>query len=113
MRIVNRKEFLAMPSGTVYCKYERMGILGDLCIKYRSLKADWYYLALADFDDCNDSTEFVDKLDQMEKDPKLSYPLNCDTTARDGLFEDNEMFMVYDKKDVMNIVDILINTLKS
>ena len=110
MRIVNRKEFLAMPSRTMYCKYKCMGIFGDLCIKYQSLENDWYYLTLADFDDCNDSVEFVNKLDQMEKDSKVSYPLNCDTTARDGLFEDDEMFMVYDDSDVMRMIKLLINT---
>ena len=112
MRIVNRKEFLAMPSGTVYCKYERMGIMGDLCIKYKSLPSDWYYLAIADFDDCNDSVEFTEKLDQMEKDSKVSYPLNCDTTERDGLFEDDEKFMVYEDIDVMHMINILINSTK-
>jgi len=111
MRILNRTEFLAMPSGTVYCKYTRMGIMDDLCVKYGSLSNDWYYLELADFDDCDSSEEMFERLDEMEKHSHLIYPKKCDTTARDGLFDDDQLFMVYSDHDVRNIIQKLIETI--
>ncbi len=110
MRIVNRKEFLSMPSGTVYCKYGD-NYFGDMSIKYGSLLNDWDYQAIGDFDDCNDSGEMFDKLDQMKADSSVSFPLNCDTSMRDGLFEDEQMFVVFSSSDVKNIIRILVNTL--
>lgn len=109
MRIVNRKEFLAMPEGTVYCKYGDI-YFGDLSIKYRSLTNDWIYQVIGDFDDAQNSEEMFDKLGQMKADSSVLFPLNCDTTMRDGLYEDEQMFVVYDNKDVMRMINLLINT---
>lgn len=100
-----------MPSGTVYCKYGH-NYFGDMSIKYRSLENYWIYQVLGDFDDAKDSGEMFEKLELMKADSGVRFPLKCDTCMRDGLYEDEQMFVVYDKQDVMKMVDVLLNTLK-
>ena len=112
MRIVNRKEFLALPSGTVYCKYHSLANEGDLSIKFKSYTNDWTYQIIGDFDDANNSEELFDKYRKMEKDPALSFPWIGDTCQRDGLYEDEQMFIVYSDDDVLNMIRVLTNTIE-
>lgn len=57
MRIVNRQQFLAMPAGTVYAKYEPCSF-EDLCIKGDSLPNDWFYQQIVDAIDVHDGGQF-------------------------------------------------------
>jgi hypothetical protein len=50
MRIVNRKEFISMPAGTLYAKYQSLGFWGELAVKEDSTDFnDWFQsLLIAD-----------------------------------------------------------------
>jgi len=109
MKILNREEFLKLPSGTVYVKYEPY-CFGDLCIKHQSYENDWIYVPLSEFDNCDDMDDMMEKLDDM-RDKARSIPELFDCTQRDGLFEQNQLFAIYELKDVITLINVLKKTI--
>lgn len=111
MRIVNRKEFLAMPAGTVYWKYEP-GFFRDLGRKGDSIappkgagidgkphSGDFYTTGIVDCIHAKDSDELFDKMEQMEK--GAAEPCVYDSEMRDALYEEDDLlFVVLDAADV-------------
>lgn len=107
MKIVNRKEFLALPAGVIYAKFEPC-IFGDLAIKGDSLNDDWYHHDLIEVD-AYDSGEWADKLFAgMEK--GISIPLDFDTVSRDGMHDKDQLFAVFEIEDVYSLIRMLKNT---
>lgn len=108
MKIINRTAFLAMPEGTVYAKTPQKWMIEDLCVKHEtSPHNDWWYQSF-DWVDAHDSGEAIDRLDEMA-DSGASYPVE-NSIARDGLFEDDCMFLIYEKDDIEYIVNALRGT---
>ncbi len=103
MRIVNRTEFLEMPPGTLYYKHQSYD--NDLCIKNDTWTSDWIYTELTEWDS-NDSGQQWDREVEMENDSSVSYPVGL-ATARDGLFDETETFVVYDNNDVQALIAAL------
>jgi len=86
MRLVNLKEFLELPAGTLFCKYEPH-LYQELMIKGESLPPrDFLYQDLV----------------PLEED--FPYELDLQCGARDGCFEEKQMFAVLDKKDFQAIL---------
>lgn len=111
MRIVDHAEFLAMPPNTVYCKYETTGNLGEICIKRDSYKSvDWHYTAIASFE-FHSSTELFDKLFEAERDSAYEIPNNSTDWQRDGLFNEDQKFVVFSAADVKGMIDALAATI--
>lgn len=100
MKIVNRKTFLGLPKGTVYAKIPERWIVQDLCVKYDSYDNDWLYMSF-DWVDADNSGEASDRLDKMEH--GKSYPVNK-SLSRDGLFDESDMFLIYEEHDINFIV---------
>lgn len=112
MKIVNRETFLTLPENTVYMKV----CDGEYGFGLMTVKAngptnnrgenwgnDWvednffvYSDALVDFPDLNTGFEF--RFDDNQ-------------TVRDGLFEDGQMFCVFDNEDIQQVVNKLQNCL--
>lgn len=110
MRIVDRKTFLAMPSGTVFAKFAPCWF-GDLHIKGDSLDSnDFIAEAITDAFDNNGSEQFADRCYEM-KDKGASYPMTFDATMRDGLFDDDQLFAVWDRSDVTALIERLSRAL--
>ena len=109
MKIINRKEFLEMPKGTVYSKFEPC-IFGDICIKEESLENDWFYQDIVDAIDVNDSGEFGEVLCRAEK-TRESIPMDFYCISRDGLFDNDQLFSVWEKKDVVALIERLRHTI--
>lgn len=114
MRILSRKDFLAISKPVVFQKYSPM-ILGELCIKGETLKAgDFLYVSLVGCDieteRClpNDSGELADLWDSC-LDGDIDFQRDYDAYSRDGLFEreDECWFVVYDKDDVRALIEVL------
>lgn len=101
MRIVNRKQFLELPSGTLYTKYESGWNFGELAIKKESCGNDWRYIELIGWpQDCSGSSELFVNLQQYEKEWRND--LEC--SARDGFYEEEQLFAIYDKEDVQQLI---------
>jgi hypothetical protein len=108
MRIVNRTDFLSLPSGIIYSKYQQLGIIEGLYEKGDTWSDDWIYQSLLDSVDCNDSDEFANIMFAAEEGSEFKMDLNCG--ERDGVFDDNDKFVVYDKKDLDKLVVRLIGS---
>lgn len=102
MRIINRTEFLALPPNTLFSKYEP-SVFGDLCIKMESTDYnDFYEQRLKDAIDTGDSY-FHEVLDSAQQ-SQTSIPMDLDCMGRDGLFEDDQLFAVWEPEDVRALI---------
>ena len=109
MRIVNRKEFLELPSGTVFSKYKPC-IFDGLYIKSYSIGTnDFLYQSLIGNIKCSDGVEFSDILfSAVEKQSNIE--LDFELPERDGLFDDEQLFAIYSKDDVTELVITLLES---
>lgn len=102
MKIVNRKGFLQLPSGTLYSKYRSSGIVDGLYEKGDSLTNDWYYVDLLGEIEANNDVEFHDAFREAEQGKEFSLDYECG--CRDGSYEEDAMFVTYSKKDVYKLI---------
>lgn len=109
MLIVDRAKFLALPAGTLFSKYEPC-VFGGLMIKGDSIffdgGNDFWCQQIADAIDANDSGEFADKLiDAQENGASVGLDLDCQ--MRDGLFDHDQLFAVWEPHDVAQLIERL------
>lgn len=103
MKIVNLKAFLAMPVGTVFCKYEpcfieALKIKGENCGE-----RDFFYQDIASSIDSRDSGEFSELLDRSQATgSEVLFDFDCET--RDGCFQDDQLFAVWSTDDVRSLI---------
>lgn len=104
MKIVNRAEFLALPAGTVFSKYSPQNF-GDLAIKGNSWpdSGDFLYQDIACSIDASSSVDFGNKLEDAEE-QGASIPMDFERLSRDGLFDDDQLFAVFERADVEALV---------
>lgn len=115
MRIVDRNTFLKMPIGTVYCKYEPF-IFEELSFKQRSIflldgtANDFCYSAIQD-SMCNavDVRHDIENFDQFN----ANFQIDFDIVGRDGCFEYDQLFAVWDKPDIERLILKLQQSLNS
>lgn len=112
MKIINRLEFLKLPSGTVYCKYTPQ-IFGDLHVKACNPSDgwgnDWLYTSLTgefDIEGCGSSTHHHDTL-VFAEDIGLEFKADYEVSGRDGLYEEDQLFCIYDKSDIVSLINKL------
>lgn len=110
MKIINRKQFLKAPEGTIYSEFKPC-IIDGLYIKNESLDNDWYYQDLISSIDCNDSGEYADKLFKSKNNPEYELRQDYNVSQRDGLFDEEQLFLIYDKDDVVKLMKTLFETL--
>jgi hypothetical protein len=112
MRIVDRKTFLAMPAGTLYFKYAPC-YFEDFAIKARTVISpstgemiDWWYQDL----DSSATPEGVDYIGWVSNqiDAGNAVPLDFNTEDRDGFFDQDQLFAVWDEAEVQALIDRLV-----
>ena len=109
MRIVNLETFRAMPEGTVYSKFEP-DMLEGLMIKGETWEHDFIYQDLIGNIDAHNSEDYGAQIDTaIEGKTEVRFDFHC--MGRDGLFEDKQLFAVYDKYDVASLIARLKETL--
>jgi len=114
MKILNRDQFLKMPPGTVYSKYEPVffydiEIKGD-SIYFNGGGNDFGCQHIKDAVDAGSSEDFADILLAAEE-TGGSFKMDFDCQGRDGLFEDDQLFAVWEKEDVEALIKRLEETL--
>ena len=103
MKIVDRKTFLAMPAGVLYSKY-RPCIFGELSIKGKTVAdIDFYVQQIADSVKCHDSGEFADVLFDATANG-TSFALDFACEGRDGMFDEHQLFAVWEPQDVAALI---------
>ena len=103
MKRLTRAEFLLQPEGTFYFKESDR----SLCIKHeRAGSNDWWYLELAAVEppdaDGRDMADAVHEAETAMIEQGISLPM-YDTLGRDGLFDEDETFFVYELTDLANL----------
>lgn len=102
MRMVNLKQFLALPAGTIYHEYKRC-ITGPLSKKHDTISdKDWIEETFEGMPKSNGSEELFDRLDEMEK--GKSFPLEHEGTSRNSLYRDEQLFIVYERDDIVTLM---------
>lgn len=107
MKIVNKSEFLELPNGILYSKYESLGIITGLFVKTDSLHNDWVYIDLISNVDCQDTGEFFDIMSAVESKVLDKFRFDLECGERDGVFDSEGMFVVYDKEDAIQLLDTI------
>lgn len=118
MRIIDRKEFITMPQGTIFSKIpanengcitaytEGLYLLEETMVFSHYLEgdeggSDYIYLDLIDF--CvNDCGEHASAFQEMRRDLIIN-----DAYERDGLYEYDEHYLIYEKNDLIKLRDII------
>jgi hypothetical protein len=103
MKIVDRKTFLAMPPGVVFNKFS-FGNLGEPCIKGETWGND-FLVQYLDTLECDPGIEYLNTRFRLEKGESIPLDFNCQ--GRDGLFEDEQLFAVWDGTDVAALIERL------
>jgi hypothetical protein len=107
MKIVTRAQFMEYPAETVFCTYAPC-YFGDLQIKGDTIISDgkpidWFYQPISDAVEAKDSGEWADKLITSAKSGEsLTFDFECE--SRDGLFEDEQLYAVWEPQDVAALV---------
>jgi len=106
MRILNEKEFRALPEGVVFMKYV------PCCPEELSVKGETWdddFLASGIVFDilCSGSEDMVQILAKAEHDSSFSVDLDLDIKGRDGCFNEDQLFAVYEQKDIDGLIEKL------
>lgn len=108
MKIYNRQDFLKL-GVCLYCKGSQWAFY-DMCIKTESIfdangkGIDFFYQSLCDIEKQN-GIELTDEYEEMLK-TGASKQINK-STSRDGCFDDDDIFLVYELKDISNLYCIM------
>lgn len=106
MKIVNRAQFLAMPPGTVFAKFQP-DVFEELEIKHDTLGSnDYCYQQIVGALDAGNCGEWSRLLDDS-RETGSSIPMDFDCLSRDGCFDDDQLFAVYEPADVEQLIDRL------
>lgn len=103
MKIVNRKDFLQLPAGTIFCKGVKW-CFDNLSVKGHSWENDFLYVDLCNID-ATDSGQWVDRLEDSLRNG-TSYPIN-NNAARDGIFDEDAIFLIFEEKDLNFLIDVM------
>jgi len=106
MKIVNRKTFLELPNNILFCEFDP-NIFGDFCIKTRTLENDFCYISLMDFNDDGSSKYGCYDIFDASLEKGVIVPLDLDIENRDGCFDDNQLFAVFDANDINSLINKL------
>lgn len=102
MRIVSRDDFLKLPAGTLFSKFEPL-IFEDLAIKGDTSDGanDFMYQPIASAVDFEDTSDLLDKTERATKE---SVAMDLDCQSRDGCFDESQMFLVWERADVEQLI---------
>ena len=113
MRILNRKDFMACPKGTVYMDFSPC-VFGQLTLKTSGPEneGDFYVSSLEGYlsehgasESCGGSEEWFALVERAEKGERVD--VHYDTGGREGMFNDHALFAVLDRDDVDRLIAVL------
>jgi hypothetical protein len=105
MKIVDLPTFRALPENTLFSKYEQC-CFGHLSIKGETLPTDFLSQELSDPIAGENSHEIVDTLIRATKTGE-SIKLDLNSQGRDGLFDRDQLFAVWEPEDVRSLINRL------
>lgn len=115
MKILNLEEFKKLPKNIVFMKYKSV-IFGELMVKQETSECDFYYECIAtelaeyqEYMEKPDCHPYIEYLLEAEKCSDISIDLDLYRVMRDGLFEKDQLFAVYEQKDIDGLIKKLIS----
>lgn len=103
MRIVDRKTFLGMPAGTIFAKYTPH-VFGDVRIKEETIGEDFVVQDLTPrWEGCDRDMDYFDVMAAMVR-GEPSPPVDYDFAGRDGLFDKDQLFAVWEPQDAEALI---------
>ena len=106
MKIVDRKTFLQLDKETLYSKYEPC-CLDDLEIKcIDDMGNDFITQWIANAIECESSEEHIDILLNAEENV-ISFTMDFDCPGRDGFFDKDQLFAIWEKEDIEKLIERL------
>lgn len=108
MKVYNRKDFLQLPTGTFFCKGEKW-FWENMSIKGETWENDFLYVDVCNIDS-NNPEEWADRLEDSLANG-TPYPIN-NSTSRDGYFEEDSVFLVFEKEDLEFLITCMMNSLR-
>jgi hypothetical protein len=113
MRIVNREQFLAMPSGTLFAEYDPMVateliVKWDTCVPFDRLNGgDYTYQNITLAVKSDSGGDFTDKMIAAQDDPNLSLEMDFDCSGRAGDYDTKQLYLVYEAEDLRGMIALL------
>lgn len=110
MKIVTRKGLMELRKGTVFSLY-RPCVFDCLSIKDSppGWGDDFLVCDLVGAVEHHDSDDLIEKLDKMERGE--SFPADFESCGRDGCFDNDQLYAVYERADVEKLIKRLQETL--
>jgi hypothetical protein len=110
MRVYRREDFIKLPAGTFYCEIDDNDGMLSICKKGETFDQtdDWFYTDLGDIEAKSSEHRFDYLIDSEEN--GTSYDLNK-TQGGDGLFGKKSRYLVYEKKDLLELKKYIENSL--
>ncbi len=113
MRILKLDQFLKVPKATVFCKYNPC-VFNDIRVftgrsGLDETSRDFVSFSLFDVKASDSDIHFEILLNAEQTGEP--FKLDFSATARDGMFEDDQLFAVFDKEDVEGMIKVLQNSL--
>jgi hypothetical protein len=109
MRILNRDQFLKEPSGTFFLS-GKPHAYDDLRVKFQSLRFESggndFVCASFDMPENDGSEQLFNRFARMEEAGE-SFPLELDCAGRDGIFDMEDLYLVYDLEDMIRFRDFI------
>ena len=111
MRLVKRRELMALPAGTLFAELLEPWVFGDLTLKGDTFwhnvgdDGDFWVLTLA-WPEADDDGMSFNRLDEMQQDSTVSYPLEP-AYSRHGLYDDDRQYLVYEAADTAFLIGLL------
>ena len=102
MKIVNKKQFITLPEGVLYTKF-RPRVFGEICIKGKNSNNNLYYKCLLEVEAKN--REHWDELVTEGMEIGNHIPLDFKKENIDDKCEDFQLFAVFEKEEVKQLVD--------
>lgn len=107
MKILTREQFIKTPSGTLWSYYQPC-LFRELAVKVTDNKDyanDFVYFSLIGEFQTENSDDYFEICKKMELGESI--PASFEETTREGLFDDEQLFLVYEKSDVENMIKAL------
>lgn len=115
MKLLNKKEFLKLPEGTMYFEKPKEAMacyFGNLCVKGESLSRDFYEIDLISPDLSPVLNEqYWESFERLDKGETLKIDFNYG--GRNGMYDDTDMYYVLDKEDVKSLLDVITEAYNS
>lgn len=109
MKIYKRADFLNLPEGTLF-RIGRPYCFGNIQVKASTLENDFVRMDLGNWE-AVDSGDWDYKCDQMINGESI--PMTDDFYDRDGCFDDEDIFLVFEKDDLHKLKSIVDEAIKT